>query len=70
MLEKFKVKAYKIASTDNTNIPLLCYIAKKGKPMFISTAMANTSEIRDLVKCVKKYIPNRFVLMQCTGNYP
>jgi sialic acid synthase SpsE len=70
MLEKFKVKAYKIASTDNTNIPLLRYIAKKGKPMFISTAMTNTSEIRDLVKCVKKYIPNKFVLMQCTGNYP
>ena len=70
MLEKFKIKAYKVASTDNNNIPLLRYIAKKGKPMFISTAMANINEIRDLVNCVKKYIPNKFVLMQCTGNYP
>ena len=38
MLEKFKIKAYKVASTDNNNIPLLRYIAKKGKPMLISTA--------------------------------
>tara|TARA_B100000965_G_scaffold402937_1_gene429985 strand:- start:881 stop:1948 length:1068 start_codon:yes stop_codon:yes gene_type:complete len=70
MLEKFKVKAYKIASTDNSNIPLLSYIAKKGKPMLISTAMSNMDEVRDAVNCVKKYIPNKFVLMQCTGNYP
>ena len=70
MLEKFKIKAYKVASTDNTNIPLLRYIAKKRKPMFISTAMTNIREVQDAVKCVKKYIPNKFVLMQCTGNYP
>ena len=38
--------------------------------MFISTAMTNLDEVRDLVNCVKKYIPNKFVLMQCTGNYP
>jgi len=70
MLEKLNVKAYKVASTDNTNIPLLSYIAKKRKPMFISTAMTNINEIRDLVNCVKRYIPNKFVLMQCTGDYP
>ena len=70
MLEKFKVKAYKTASTDNSNIPLLNYIAKKKKPMLISTAMANMDEVRDAVNCVKKHIPNKFVLMQCTGNYP
>jgi len=70
MLEKFRVKAYKVASTDNNNIPLLSYIAKKGKPMFISTAMANIREVQEAVRCVKKYIPSKFVLMQCTGNYP
>jgi len=70
MLEKFKVGAYKIASTDNSNIPLLRYVAKKKKPMLISTAMTNMNEVRDAVNCVKKYIPNKFVLMQCTGNYP
>jgi len=70
MLEKLNVKAYKVASTDNTNIPLLNYIAKKRKPMFISTAMTNIREVQDAVKCVKKYIPTKFVLMQCTGNYP
>lgn len=70
MLEKLKVKAYKIASTDNNNLPLLRYIAKKGKPMFISTAMTNIQEIEDTVNCVKQYVPNKFVLMQCTGNYP
>ena len=65
-LEKFKIRAYKVASTDNTNIPLLRYIAKKGKPMFISTAMTNIREVQDAVKCVKKYIPTKFVLLQCT----
>jgi N-acetylneuraminate synthase/N,N'-diacetyllegionaminate synthase len=70
MLEKFKIKAYKVASTDNANIPLLRYIAKKRKPMFISTAMTNIREVQDAVKCVKKYIPTKFVLLQCTGNYP
>jgi len=70
MLEKLNVKAYKVASTDNTNIPLLNYIAKKRKPMFISTAMTNIREVQDAVKCVKKYIPTKFVLLQCTGNYP
>jgi len=70
MLEKLKIKAYKVASTDNNNIPLLRYIAKKGKPMLISTAMANIREVQDAVKCVKRHIPNKFVLMQCTGNYP
>jgi len=70
MLEKFKVQAYKIASTDNNNIPLLSYIAKKRKPMLISTAMTNIDEIQITVNCVKKYIPNKFVLLQCTGNYP
>ena len=70
MLEKLNVEAYKIASTDNTNLPLLNYIAKKRKPMFISTAMTNIREVQDAVKCVKKYIPNKFVLLQCTGNYP
>ena len=70
MLEKFKIKAYKVSSTDNTNIPLLRYIAQKRKPMFISTGMANIEEVQDAVNCVKKYIPNKFVLLQCTGNYP
>ena len=70
MLEKLNVEAYKIASTDSNNIPLLRYIAKKRKPMFISTAMANIKEVKETVKCVKKYIPNKFILMQCTGNYP
>ena len=70
MLEKFRIKAYKVASTDNNNIPLLSYIAKKRKPMLISTAMADIKEVQEVVKCVKRYIPNKFVLMQCTGNYP
>ena len=38
--------------------------------MFISTAMTNIREVQDAVNCVKKYIPTKFVLMQCTGNYP
>ena len=69
-LLKELVPAYKIASTDNNNLPLIEYIAKKKKPMFISTAMASMEEIKETVKCVKKYLQNKFVLLQCTGNYP
>ena len=69
-LDKLGVPAFKIASTDNNNLPLVEHIAKKGKPMFISTAMSNIEEIKETIKVVKKHLNNKFVLMQCTGNYP
>ena len=68
-LEKFKVPAFKIASTDTNNIPFIKYLSKIGKPIILSTAMSTLDEVERSVKLIKKFNKN-FVVMQCTGNYP
>ena len=70
LLNKLKMPAYKIASTDNDNFPFIKFIAKKKKPMIISTAMSTIEDVEYLVKTLKKINFNKFALLQCTGNYP
>ena len=68
-LEQFNVPAYKIASADMTNFPLLHYISKTKKPMIISTGMSNIDEIEKTVNFIKKKdIP--FLLLHCNSTYP
>jgi len=68
-LERFDVPAYKIASGDMTNLPLIHYIAKTNKPMIISTGMSKLEEIEKTVNFVKKEdVP--FVLLHCNSTYP
>tara|TARA_Y100000768_G_C23977931_1_gene684076 strand:- start:63 stop:1124 length:1062 start_codon:yes stop_codon:yes gene_type:complete len=69
LLTKLKINAFKIASTDNQNYPLLKYIAKKNKPIIISTAMSNFEEIQKIYNFIKK-INKKIIVLQCTGNYP
>jgi len=64
------VPAYKIGSGDLTNIPLLEKIAKKQKPLIISTGMSTLKEIRRAVSAVKRAGNPNIVLMHCTTNYP
>lgn len=68
-LEQFNVPAYKIASADMTNFPLLRYISKTKKPMFISTGMSNMDEIERTVTFVKKESA-QFLLLHCNSTYP
>ena len=68
-LETLDLPAYKISSTDVTNLPFLKKIAKKGKPIFLSTGMSYFSEVKAALKVLEKYNKN-VVLMQCTANYP
>lgn len=68
-LEEIHVDAYKIASTDTTNIPFLRRVAKKNKPIFLSTGMCNLEEIDIAVREIEKYNP-KLILLQCTANYP
>ena len=68
-LEELGVPAFKVASADVTNIPLLEHIARKGKPMIISTGMTEMEEIADAVTTVRKY-HDQIVLLQCTSTYP
>jgi len=70
LLEKLDISAYKIASTDTNNIPFLHYVAKKGKPMIVSTAMSTMYEVEKVVTTLRSAELEDFVIMQCTGNYP
>ncbi len=69
LLTKLNINAFKIASTDNQNYPLLEYIAKKNKPIILSTAMSNFEEIQKISNFIKK-INKKIIILQCTGNYP
>ena len=69
-LMEMDVVAFKIASMDCNNIPLIRHIAKQGKPLFLSTGMASLEEIDKAVKTIKEQDNNRLVLMHCVSDYP
>jgi N-acetylneuraminate synthase len=68
-LEEIGVQAYKIASTDTTNLPFLKKVALTGKPMILSTGMCDMEEVKKAVTFVGQYT-NKLILLQCTANYP
>jgi len=68
-IDELDLPAYKIASTDTTNLLFLKKVAQKGKPIFLSTGMTYLSEIELALQTIYPY--NRdVVLLQCTANYP
>jgi len=68
-LEKFDLPAYKIASADMTNFPLLQYTAKTNKPLIVSTGMSSLEEIEKTVTFLKEKNTN-FILLHCNSTYP
>lgn len=70
LLEELNVPAYKIASSDTNNIPLIRHIAKKGKPIILSTGMATLEEIEEGIKSIKEEKNDKIILLQCVANYP
>ena len=70
LLNKIGIKAFKIASTDNNNFPLLKYVASKKKPLILSTGMSNLSEILETVRVLKTYNQKKISILQCTSSYP
>lgn len=68
-LQEFNIPAFKIASADMTNFPLIKYVAKTKKPLIISSGMSTLDEIEKTVDFIKKLkIP--FVLLHCNSTYP
>lgn len=68
-LNKLGITSFKFASGDLTNIPLLTYAAKLGKPLFISTGAADMAEVRRAYEAVRK-VNDQIVLLHCTCGYP
>ncbi|WP_413364926.1 pseudaminic acid synthase [Lysinibacillus sp. 3P01SB] len=69
-LETLNVPAYKIASFENIDIPLIRKVARTGKPVIISTGMATVAEINEAVHAVQAEGNNNLVLLKCTSTYP
>lgn len=69
-LEKMNVPAYKVASFEITDIPLVEYMASKGKPMIISTGIATLADIEEAVKACRNIGNQRIALLKCTSEYP
>jgi len=68
-LDVLDLPAYKIASTDITNLPFLEKVAQKGKPILLSTGMAYLTEIEKALSIIYKY-HRQVILLQCTAGYP
>jgi pseudaminic acid synthase len=69
-LEKINVPAYKVASFEITDTPLIEYMALKGKPMLIATGIAEKSDIQEAIDACKRVGNNDIVLLKCTSEYP
>jgi pseudaminic acid synthase len=69
-LESLDVPLYKVASFENTDLPLVRKIAKTGKPMIISTGMATVGELEETVRAAREAGNQNLVLLKCTSTYP
>ena len=69
-LEKLNVPAYKIASFEITDIPLIEYVASKGKPVIISTGIAEMSDIELAIDACKRMGNDDIAILKCTSSYP
>lgn len=69
-LESLDVPCYKIASFENTDLPLIRRVAATGKPLIISTGMASIAELDDTVRAARGVGCKDLILLKCTSTYP
>jgi N-acetylneuraminate synthase len=70
LLESLDVPCYKIASFENTDLPLIRRVAATGKPLIISTGMASIAELDDTVRAAREAGCKDLILLKCTSTYP
>jgi len=69
-LETLNVPAYKIASFENTHLPLIRKVVRTGKPIIISTGVSSIADVDEAVSLLRKEKCENFVLLKCTSTYP
>lgn len=69
-LDELGVPAFKVSSTDLTNLPFLEYIAEKGRPIILSTGMGTLGEIEEAINMIKNAGNDDIVLLHCITSYP